>query len=101
MQRRSRFDLTRRRLLQSLGLGAVAGPFIPLLNADAQTALRPKRLLLLFTPDGSPARDFSPSNTVDWRPTGPETAFTLQAMYAPLAPFQSKIMIPGVGRRCG
>jgi hypothetical protein len=95
MQRRSRFDLTRRRLLQSLGLGAVAGPFIPLLNADAQTALRPKRLLLLFTPDGSPARDFSPSNTVDWRPTGPETAFTLQAMYAPLAPFQSKIMIPG------
>ena len=95
MQRRSRFDLTRRRLLQALGLGAAAGPLIPLLNADAQTATRPKRLLLLFTPDGAPAATFSPSSTVDWRPTGTETAFTLQSMYAPLEPFKAKLMIPG------
>ena len=52
MARRLRFDVSRRRLLQSLGLGAAAGPLIPLLNASAQTAPRPKRLLLLFTPDG-------------------------------------------------
>ena len=93
MQRRSRFDLTRRRLLQALGLGAAAGPLIPLLNADAQTATRPRRLLLLFTPDGAPAVNFS--TTVDWRPTGTETAFTLQSMYAPLEPYKAKIMIPG------
>ena len=93
MQRRSRFDLTRRRLLHSLGVGALAGPLIPLLNADAQTATRPKRLLLLYTPDGTPALNFS--SAVDWRPTGTETAFTLQPMYAPLAPFQPKIVIPG------
>jgi Protein of unknown function (DUF1552) len=93
MQRRSRFDLTRRRLLQSLGLGAVAGPLIPLLNADAQTATRPKRLLLLFTPDGTPALNYSTS--IDWRPTGTETAFTLQSMSTPLEPFKAKIVIPG------
>ena len=93
MPRTSRFDMTRRRLLKSLGLGAMAGPLIPLLNADAQTATRPKRLLLLFTPDGAPALSFSSS--IDWRPTGTETGFTLQPMYAPLEPFRAKIMIPG------
>jgi hypothetical protein len=80
-------------LLQALGLGAAAGPLIPLLNADAQTASRPKRLLLLFTPDGSPALDYS--NSVEWRPTGTETAFTLQSMEAPLDPFKAKITVPG------
>ena len=93
MQGRSRFELTRRQLLRALGLGAAAGPLIPLLEADAQTASRPKRLLLLFTPDGAPAQNFS--TTVEWRPTGTETAFTLQSMYAPLEPFKAKIMIPG------
>lgn len=90
-----RYELTRRRLLQSLGLGALASPLLPLLNADAQTAPRPRRLLLLFTPDGSPAKDFSPANTVDWRPTGTETAFTLQSMEAPLEPFKPKLVVPG------
>ena len=59
MARRLRFDVSRRRLLQALGLGAAAGPLIPLLNASAQTAPRPKRLVLLFTPDGAPAKDYS------------------------------------------
>lgn len=93
MQRRSRYDLTRRRLLQSLGMGAVAGPFIPLLNADAQTAKRPKRLLLLFTPDGTPALNFG--SAIDWRPTGTATAFTFHPMYVPLDPFKAKIVVPG------
>ena len=38
MTSRLRFDVSRRQLLQSLGLGAAAGPLIPLLNASAQTA---------------------------------------------------------------
>jgi hypothetical protein len=80
-------------LLHSLGLGAAVSPFIPLLNADAQTAPRPKRLLLLFTPDGTPALNYGTS--VDWRPTGPETTFTLQSMSAALEPFRSKIVVPG------
>ena len=76
MARRLRFDVSRRRLLQALGLGAAAGPLIPLLNASAQTAPRPKRLLLLFTPDGAPAKDYA--RRVDWKPTGTETDFQFQ-----------------------
>src|SRR5262249_52677568 len=93
LQPRSSPGLSRPPLLLALGRGAAASPFIPLLNADAQTAPRPKRLLLLFTPDGSPALNFS--SAVDWRPTGTETAFTLQSMYAALEPFKSKIVVPG------
>ncbi len=87
MKPKSRFDMTRRRLIQSLGIGAAASPLIPLLNADAQTAVRPKRLLLLFTPDGAPAG-------VDWKPTGTEAAFTFHAIHAPLQPFAAKIVVP-------
>ena len=92
MKRRPRIDLTRRGLLQALGIGAAAGPLIPLLNADAQTAARPKRLLLIFTPDGAPAKDYN--TTVDWRPTGTETAFTFHNIHAPLQPYASKIVVP-------
>ncbi len=92
MKRRPRIDLTRRGLLQALGLGAAAGPLIPLLNAEAQTATRPKRLLLIFTPDGAPAKDYS--TTVDWKPTGTEAAFTLHMIHSPLQPFASKMVVP-------
>ena len=92
MQRRSRFDLSRRRLIQGLGLGAAAGPLLPLLNADAQTAPRPKRLLLIFTPDGAPALNFN--TTIDWKPTGTEAAFMLQMIQAPLQPYAAKMVVP-------
>ena len=93
MPSRSRYALSRRRLLQSLGLGVAASPLFPLLNASAQTATRPKRLLLLWTPDGAPALDYS--TQVEWRPSGTQTAFTLQAMSAALEPYKAKIVIPG------
>ena len=92
MQRRSRFDLSRRRLIQGLGIGAAAGPLLPLLNADAQTAPRPKRLLLIFTPDGAPALNFN--TTIDWKPTGTEAAFMLQMIQAPLQPYAAKMVVP-------
>lgn len=92
MQRRSRFDLSRRRLLQSLGLGAAAGQLFPLLNAEAQTATRPKRLILLYTPDGAPAQNFS--TAIDWRPAGSETAFTFHEIHTPLDPHKAKIVVP-------
>src|SRR4029078_11494847 len=62
------------------------------LNASAQTATRPKRLVLLFTPDGAPAKDYS--TTVDWKPAGTGTNFTLSALPPPLDPFKSKIVVP-------
>ena len=92
MARRLRFDVSRRQLLQSLGLGAAVGPLIPLLNASAQTAPRPKRLLLLFTPDGMAAQNYN--TTVDWKPTGTETAFNFHQIHVPLDPFKAKIVVP-------
>jgi hypothetical protein len=87
-----RSNVSRRRLLQSLGLGAAAGPWLPLLNADAQTATRPKRLILIFTPDGMAAQNYN--TTVDWKPTGTETAFSFQPIHAPLDPYKAKIVVP-------
>lgn len=90
--RHARFGFSRRRLLQSLGLGAAVGPLLPLLNASGQEAVLPKRLILLFTPDGIGAKDWN--TPVDWRPTGTETDFTLHAVHSPLEPYKSKIVVP-------
>ncbi|HEX6272407.1 MAG TPA: DUF1552 domain-containing protein [Polyangiaceae bacterium] len=92
MYSRRQFGMSRRALLSSLGLGATVGPLVPLLNASGQEALRPKRLLLVFTPDGAAARDYN--TVIDWKPQGTETAFTLHAMHAPLEPYKSKLVIP-------
>lgn len=92
MRHRNRFGLSRRRLLQGLGLGASLGPLIPLLNASGAEGVRPKRLVVFFSPDGAAALDWN--NPVDWRPQGTETDFTFHAMHAPLEPFKSKIVVP-------
>jgi hypothetical protein len=61
--------LSRRQLLKALGVTAAAAPMIPSLDGWAAPAAGPaKRLLLVFTPDGTvPER---------WWPQGTETAFT-------------------------
>jgi len=92
MARRLKLDVSRRQLLRALGVGAAASPLIPLLNASAQMAPRPKRLILLFTPDGCPAKDYS--TMVDWKPVGTETSFNFGPLHMPLEPFKAKIVVP-------
>lgn len=89
-----RFGISRRRILASLGLGAAAAPLIPLLNASGQglDPVAPKRLLLLYTPDGIAARDYN--TAVDWRPTGSETEFDFHFVHQPLTPMKHKIAVP-------
>src|SRR5262249_9457128 len=66
-----------------------------LLNASGQEPKRPKRLLLLFTPDGtSDGFGASGYEYIDWRPVGTETSFTLHEMHAPLEPFKPKLVVP-------
>ncbi len=84
--------VARRDLLRALGLGAAVGPLLPLLNASGQESTRPKRLVLIFQPDGAPALDYN--TTVDWRPQGTETAFTLHAVHAPFEALKSKLVVP-------
>lgn len=92
MKTKASFGCSRRTLLQGLGLSAFAAPLLPILNASGQENLRPKRLLLLYTPDGAPARDYN--NTVDFRPTGTETNFNFHTIHAPLTPHKAKIVMP-------
>ncbi|HTV17868.1 MAG TPA: DUF1552 domain-containing protein [Polyangiaceae bacterium] len=88
MTKRSTLALSRRQLLGSLGAAAALAPFVPLLNASGQELGRPpKRLLLVFTPDGT-------APTIDWMPQGTANDFALRFVHEPLAPLQSKIVIP-------
>jgi hypothetical protein len=61
---------SRRQLLKALGVGVAASPLIPSLDGWAQGAA-PKRLLLVFTPDGIVPEQ--------WWPTGTETAWNFPA----------------------
>lgn len=92
MRSSSRFGFSRRQILQTLGLGACAAPLLPLLNATGQELVRPKRLILFFSPDGTAALNFGTS--VDWKPQGTETDFTFHQIHAPLEPFKAKIVVP-------
>lgn len=91
---RSLHGLSRRNLLKALGLSAGFAPLLPLLNASAQdTGIKgPKRLLLLYSPDGIAAADWNKS--IDWKPGGSESDFILHDIHAPLEPFKSKLVIP-------
>jgi hypothetical protein len=84
--------LQRRKFLGALGLGAAASPLIPLLNATGQELTRPKRLVLIFQPDGAPALNYN--TTVDFRPQGSTTSFSLHDIHSPLEPLKSKLVIP-------
>ena len=88
-------NMRRRNFLQALGLSAAAAPFVPYFNreAEAQDNGFPRRLLLVFTGNGTLANQF-------W-PTGTETNFTFApgSITEPLAPFKSKLLFPKGLRR--
>jgi hypothetical protein len=68
---------SRRQLLRALGVSAAAAPMVPMLDGWARAAdAAPKRLLLVFTPDG-----IVPDQ---WWPKGTETEFTFPAILEPL-----------------
>jgi hypothetical protein len=54
---------------------------------------RPKRLLLIYTSDGT-ADSESSAGPIDWQPQGTETDFTLHPIHSKLEPLKSKILVP-------
>jgi hypothetical protein len=54
-------------------------------RASAQPPLQPKRLIIVFSPDGT-----IPSA---WRPTGSQADFTLGPILTPLLPFRSDMLV--------
>lgn len=85
--------IARRKLLQALGVSALAAPFIPVLDSRAQAVGFPKRLLLTYTPNGSIPDAF-------W-PEGGETDFSFRpgSILEPLKGFESELIIPKNLRR--
>ncbi len=76
---------SRRSFLAGLGAACVTAPLLPILNASAQEARFPKRLILFYTPHG----------TIwdAWVPTGTTTDFKLGPILMPLAKHQKKLVV--------
>lgn len=82
---------SRRDLGKLAGTGFLAAA-LRAFQAQAQTAMTPKRIVLFFTPHGTVWNR--------WRPQGTPTVtnFTLPYILEPLAPFQQKlVLLDGVG----
>jgi hypothetical protein len=75
----------RRSFLQRIGAAGFLAPFVPLLNASAQEATFPRRLILWFTPHGTIYNA--------WKPTVTGTTFTLGPILAPLERHKNKLII--------
>jgi hypothetical protein len=80
-----KLPLKRRDFLKGVGAAAAALPLMSALDARAQQGTFPKRLLIVFSANGT-ARE-------NWVPSGTETAFTLSRILAPLEPHKSDIVV--------
>jgi hypothetical protein len=79
-------NLTRRRLLQGLGVSAGLAPFVPMLQREAEAGGgMPKRLVLFFHPHGTIREN--------WLPQGTQDAFTLPTILEPLTPHVADITV--------
>lgn len=89
MTRSKRNQLSRRRFIARLGMGAAAGaalPYVPLVEQEAAAdATYPRRFILFCTPNGTVYEN--------WRPTGTETSFTLSRILSVLEPYRSKLVV--------
>ena len=61
--KRKNRNFSRRALLGSIGASAAMAPFIPLLESQAGGDAAPKRLVLLFSPNGSLHERWAPTGT--------------------------------------
>jgi len=76
---------SRRRLLQGLGAGAALLPFVPTMRSEAAEDDPPRRLVLMFSSNGTLHEA--------WKPTGSEASFTLGEILEPLSPFQDRVNV--------
>jgi len=81
-----RGTLSRRTLLRAGGV-SLALPFLDVMRPRTARAAGavPKRFVVMFTPNGTIHRN--------WVPSGTETAFTLSPILAPLAAYQSELVV--------
>ncbi|MES1207286.1 MAG: DUF1552 domain-containing protein, partial [Pseudomonadota bacterium] len=98
------FKLDRRTVIKGAGTIAIALPWLEIMGrgskARAQTASVPlKRFVTVYQPGGAVR---SGANGDKYTPTGTETAFTLSPVLAPLANYQSRLLVvDGTNLTCG
>jgi hypothetical protein len=76
---------TRRQFLRGAGGALVALPLLESLGAHAQTTTGPKRLVLMYNPNGTVPDA--------WFPQGGETDFVLGEIHEPLTPFRDRLLL--------
>lgn len=76
---------SRRAFLGGTGCAAALLPFVPMLDSEAGTATFPKRLILLFSANGTIHEN--------WVPQGGESDFTLSTILAPLEPHRDQLVV--------
>ena len=88
MRTRKDPELSRRLFLRAAGGAAVAVPLLSSLRAGAAAETFPKRLVLMYTPNGVISDAWWPKNVTS------ETAWELNEIHAPLAPFKDRLLLP-------
>jgi hypothetical protein len=82
---------SRRRFLRDLGIGAAAIPFVNglhTLRADPSgTSAAPKRLIVVFSPNGTLPDEFWPDEF------GPEIPLALKPILSPLDPYREQMLV--------
>jgi hypothetical protein len=81
----------RRQFLRDLGVGAAALPFLTGLRSvhatEGATATAPKRLVIMFSPNGTLPQEFWPDEF------GPDRPLVLKPMLAALEPYREQILL--------
>ncbi|MBL4688619.1 MAG: DUF1552 domain-containing protein [Nannocystaceae bacterium] len=83
--KRKNQGFSRRAFLGSIGASAALAPFIPMLESQADEGVGPKRLVLLFSPNGTLHER--------WAPTGTADDFQLGEILAPLEDYKDQMIV--------
>ncbi|HJK93948.1 MAG TPA: DUF1552 domain-containing protein [Polyangiaceae bacterium LLY-WYZ-15_(1-7)] len=84
--------ISRRGFARTLGVGALALPFLRTLRGEAQPATPPKRFIVFFSPNGTIPDE--------WVPDGGERDFRFRRILEPLEPFREHVcVIQGLDQR--
>jgi hypothetical protein len=78
-------DITRRRVLQGLGAGAVLAPFVPAFHTEAADGDPPRRIIFLYSSNGTVYED--------WLPTMDAGALVLSPILELLEPYKSRLIV--------